>query len=100
MYFYRPIKGFRYGQPSTTITVIKLYRHSQSYFESEVTLWIRHQSVKVDNMLSNENVWEYRILQGTVLGPSLFNLYINSLFSLNCNAEITGFAEDSYFLQD
>lgn len=44
---------------------------------------------------SDENTMKYGVPQVSVLGPALFTIYINGLFSLNCNAEIFEFADDT-----
>lgn len=51
----------------------------------------RAHIVKLETELSEEKTIEYGLHQGIVMGPILFNLYVNKIFSLN-NA---GYADDT-----
>lgn len=55
----------------------------------------RTQLVKINSKLSSEAQVQYGVPQGTILGPILFILYINDMFSLPLNGEITCFADDT-----
>lgn len=57
----------------------------------------RKQCVTLDNEVSSTRVVSFGVPQGTVLGPILFILYVNSLFDLQIPAEITSFADDTVF---
>lgn len=55
----------------------------------------RTQRVKIGDVSSDSKIIEYGIPQGTVLGPVLFNLYVNELFSVASKGDIIGYADDT-----
>ena len=54
----------------------------------------RKQFVKIENVNSDMKVTEYGVPQGSVLGPLLFLLYVNDLFSCSSNSPRL-FADDT-----
>lgn len=55
----------------------------------------RTQYVKIDNVTSDPKIIEYGVPQGTVLGPLLFNIYLNDLLLLPIKGQILSFADDT-----
>lgn len=55
----------------------------------------RKQCVKINNVLSDYKQIEYGVPQGSVLGPILFNIYLNGLFSVQSGGTIITYADDT-----
>lgn len=55
----------------------------------------RTHCVNIDDSLSSEQNVTCGIPQGTVLGPLLFNIYVNDLFAIKTQADIISFADDT-----
>lgn len=76
----------RYGVRGTVLNVFKNY------------LSDRYQMVRIRETISSPSRIEMGVPQGTVLGPILFIIYLNSLTNLDINGTIISFADDTVLL--
>nr|CAI5841722.1 unnamed protein product [Callosobruchus analis] len=60
----------------------------------------RLQRVKIGDTFSKTKIIKSGIPQGTVLGPTLFNLYMSDLFQLHTQGHIVTFADDTAILYE
>ena len=58
----------------------------------------RTQSVKLDGHISERRKVEYGVPQGSILGPLLFNIYVNDLHEIVDDGLLVQYADDSQLL--
>lgn len=77
-----------YGVRGTALAVF------ESYLKS------RHQLVKLNGTISDGHEIRIGVPQGTVLGPILFVIYLNSLLGVDIEGSIISFADDTVLVFD
>lgn len=86
-------KAFDSVNHSILLHKLKLYGcRSISWFASYLNH--RRQCVKITNSLSDVKPVVCGVPQGSVLGPTLFNLYVNDIASLPLNSKMLLYADD------
>ena len=58
----------------------------------------RRQRVSINSELSDEKTVKYGIPQGTVIGPILFQIYINDMLKLKIPGQVISYADDTVLL--
>lgn len=58
----------------------------------------RTQSVKLDNTVSSQACIQFGVPQGSILGPLLFNIYVNDMKEYISNCTLVQYADDTQLL--
>ncbi len=66
------------------------------WFESYLSN--RTQSVRLNDTVSDKTSISYGVPQGSVLGPILFNIYVNDLASFLPNCDVIQYADDTQII--
>ena len=71
--------------------------HGIAYKWLDSFLRLRTQKVKVKNAHSTEDMLQYGVPQGSVLGPALFNIYMRSFYTQvqSVGFDVEGLADDT-----
>jgi molecular chaperone GrpE (heat shock protein) len=68
----------------------KLYRLLKNYFTD------RKVSVQIGNTVSGKMTQISGLIQGSVIAPTLFNIYVNDLTNLSLHSTVLQFADDTF----
>ena len=84
------------------LLIAKLYAYGFSKESLDLTLDYlsdRWQRMKISGNVSSWAEFLQSIPEGSVLGPLLFNIYINDLFYLTEMTDVCNFADDTTYLR-
>ena len=78
------------------IAKLNAYGFSRSALNFKLSyLSQRKQRVKINDSFSESKTTSVDVPQGSVLGPLLFNIYINDMFMFISNSQICNYADDT-----
>ena len=83
---------------SHDILLTKCLKCNVDPFWFESYLSNRTQSVRLNDTVSDKTSISYGVPQGSVLGPNLFNIYVNDLTSFLPNCEVIQYADDTQLI--
>ena len=93
-YFYRPFKGtLNHNLLIAKLGAYGFERDSLSFMKSYLN--DRQQWVRVNNNFSSSENIIAGVLQSSILGPLLFNIFINDLFLFVSSSNLSNYADDN-----